>query len=172
MSDNANMKNKITIRTILLWTFIVALILPYFSDLFQGSSSQALRGIEMDKAEIEGWLQEIDPTVDLTVGSGRRSSPESFTANMQGMVTFETATPSKLMTHLKKKVELKYEKLGWRLRGYGRSGSSFDFRLQKAQTHYHLYCYSRQPEVSQAEYLSATEQQGFELLIIQIGYTK
>lgn len=164
-------KRKLTIRTILYWTFLVALLLPYVVALVPWQYNPLI-AFSVGDSEIESWLREVDHSAEILCGGGGGGSNDSYSSRRNCLVTFNSSNSDELMSHLRTRVEKKFEQQLWDVRGAGTGGSSFHYHLQRLNSHCHLYLLDAPPAKEREGFLEATGQKGFQLTIITICYNR
>jgi hypothetical protein len=153
-----------------LWVFIVALILPYLVALIP-SQINPLIGFSVSEADLQGWLREIDPTVEILGGGGSGSNNDSVESDYDYFVTMRNATDRQLFEHLQLRIREQIDSGLWVITESGSSNESFSFVFSNGFSRYRLYVWNVPPSTSDREFAEACGKHAMRLKVLKIGYT-
>lgn len=165
------MSRTINVRTMLYWVFLIALIMPYVVALLPRKYNP-LVSFSVSESEIEGWLQEIDPSVSYSYSRGESNTDDSYSFNTRGLVICQSANSDPFVSHLRSRIKQKFESQMWLQDGGGYGNSSFHYHLQRFKSNCHIYCFASGPDREACKFLEQLGKEGFTLTIIVLCYSR
>ena len=161
-----------TIRRMLLWTFVVALIIPYLLPLFTGRSAD-LRSFAVGDPEIEAWMRELDQTAIVSHHLRSHSqSEESLQSDYDYLVLTKNAKPDRLVfSHFMKRTKDLIDGGAWEIAGSGMSNGHFSFDFSKDHSHYRIYVWNIPTNELDRELARSHAATAMRIKVLTIGYT-
>lgn len=165
------MSRTITVRTMLYWVFLIALIMPYVVALLPRSNKTAFL-FSVSVSEVEDWLQEIDPSVSLLFSEHGEGTASKYSSVLSCLVACKSANSNQLMSHLRMRIRQKYKSQEWHENNESVGDSTFYYHLQRFDSNCYLYCFTSGVDGKEQEFLESTQQEGFMLRLLVFSFTQ
>ena len=160
-----------SIKRLLLWVFIAALVLAHASNIYQRQIAR-MTDFSIDVPELKSWVVELDPTATRFSG-GKNSVTGIETVDCELDVVFvsKNSSSKEILAHLRSETRRRAKANGWKIHGYGQGSDFFNFHLSKGITHFRIYGFDlpddNDPRIKQ---LKAEGNTVSSIKLLQIGY--
>jgi hypothetical protein len=161
---------KWNLRQMLLWVFIVGLILPYIVAMIPPKLNP-LKGFSVSEWDLQTWLREVDPTVEIHSSGGSVGSNDSVESDYDYFVEMKNATDIDLFEHLQTRLQEKLDRGLWMITESGSSNESFSFVFSNGFSQYRLYVWNVPPSEAECEFARASISRSMRIKVLTIGYT-
>ena len=164
------LKLQWTLSNTLLTTLIIALLIPYLIALVPRQLNP-LTGFSVTETEVQTWLREIDPEVEVSMGGILPDGGNSIESDLEYWVTLKTEDSAKLFEHLLERIHEKVESGPWSITELKSLGESFLLVFHNGFSRYRVYVYNVPLRTTEKDYQESSGEKVQIVKIITIGYS-
>ena len=164
------MKLQWSLRSILLLILIVALLVPYLIALVPRHSNP-FTGFSVNETEVQRWLREIDPEIEVSMGGILPDGTSSIESDLDYWVTLKAGDSNEIFEHLFQRILDKIENGPWTITEMKSLGESFLLVFHNGFSRYRVYVFNVPPSTKDTNYYESSGEKVLIVKIITIGYS-